>query len=249
MQLREEALVHVDGWEQSIQCLFMTLNADWERNPSVALHYHDYIEFLYGLEGSAQVAIGDRTYPMEPGDLLVVNAREAHDVVLHKGLTRYFVVKFLPQLLYAQGQSLIGLRYLLPLWQKEMLFSPALPAVELGRSGVTTFLQEMMHEFTEKSIGYELVLQADILKIFTWILRCRCPQPQGDPSGMNPELQYALLRALQLAQTHFADWTVRDAAHACNLSYSYFSRSFKQLFGIRFVRIWSGCGCLKANGC
>ena len=56
-------------------------------------------------------------------------------------------------------------------------------------------------------------------------------------------------RALQLAQTHFADWTVRDAAHACNLSYSYFSRSFKQLFGIRFVRIWSGCGCLKANGC
>lgn len=27
---------------------------------------------------------------------------------------------------------------------------------------------------------------------------------------------------------------MRDAAHACNLSYSYFSRSFKQLFGISF---------------
>ena len=48
------------------------------------------------------------------------------------------------------------------------------------------------------------------------------------------DLQLALHRALRLVQEHYADWTVRDAARACGLSYSYFSRSFKQLFGISF---------------
>ena len=233
MQVREEALARIDGWTQSVQCIFMECKPRATDAPLIP-HFHEYIELLYGIRDDAEVLVGDRWYPMHPGDLVVINARQVHEVITRSRPARYLVVKFLPEVLYAQGQSLAGLRYLLPLWQKEMQFSPVMAADELARSGIDVFLQDMVREFADRHMGYELAIQADILKLFTWILRTRCPQPDPRPAELSPDLQLALHRALRLAQEHYADWTVRDAARACGLSYSYFSRSFKQLFGISF---------------
>ena len=233
MQVREEALARIDGWTQSVQCIFMECKPRATDAPLIP-HFHEYIELLYGIRDDAEVLVGDRWYPMHPGDLVVINARQVHEVITRSRPARYLVVKFLPEVLYAQGQSLAGLRYLLPLWQKEMQFSPVMAADELARSGVNVFLQDMVREFADRHMGYELAIQADILKLFTWILRTRCPQPDPHPAELSPDLQLALHRALRLAQEHYADWTVRDAARACGLSYSYFSRSFKQLFSISF---------------
>lgn len=233
MQVREEALARIDGWTQSVQCIFMECKPRAADAPLIP-HFHEYIELLYGIRDDAEVLVGDRWYPMHPGDLVVINARQVHEVITRSRPARYLVVKFLPEVLYAQGQSLAGLRYLLPLWQKEMRFSPVMAADELARSGIDVFLQDMVREFADRHMGYELAIQADILKLFTWILRTRCPQPDPHPAELSPDLQLALHRALRLAQEHYADWTVRDAARACGLSYSYFSRSFKQLFSISF---------------
>ncbi len=233
MQVREEALARIDGWTQSVQCIFMECKPRATDAPLIP-HFHEYIELLYGIRDDAEVLVGDRWYPMHPGDLVVINARQVHEVITRSRPARYLVVKFLPEVLYAQGQSLAGLRYLLPLWQKEMQFSPVMAADELARSGIDVFLQDMVREFADRHMGYELAIQADILKLFTWILRTRCPQPDPRPAELSPDLQLALHRALRLAQEHYADWTVRDAARACGLSYSYFSRSFKQLFSISF---------------
>lgn len=234
MKVYEEELSRIDGWEQAIQCLFMRLGPEWEQTPDGNAHYHEYIELLYGLEGHAQVLIGERLYPMECGDLLLINAREVHDVRIHKGLTRYFVIKFLPEILYAKGQGLTGLRYFLSLWQKEMLFSPILPARVLTQAGIDAVLTDMMKEEKERQAGFELALQADILRLFTWILRERCPKMEEGKGQVNSELKKALEQALFLAQKKFAEWDVRDAARACGLSYSYFSRSFKEAFGVSF---------------
>lgn len=235
MHIYEEALSKIDGWEQAIQCLFMRLGPEWEESEERTAHYHEYIELLYGMEGQAQVLIGERLYPMGPGDLLLINAHEVHDVRIHKGLTCYFVVKFLPEILYAKGQSLTGLRYFLPLWQKEMLFSPVLPAKVLEKAGIDAVLKNMMAEEKGRQVGFELALEADILRLFTWILRERCPRKEEGEAKINGELKKALEHALFLAQENFAEWGVRDAARACGLSYSYFSRSFKEAFGMSFV--------------
>ena len=183
MQVREEALARIDGWTQSVQCIFMECKPRAADAPLIP-HFHEYIELLYGIRDDAEVLVGDRWYPMHPGDLVVINARQVHEVIT--------------------------------------------------RSGIDVFLQDMVREFADRHMGYELAIQADILKLFTWILRTRCPQPDPRPAELSPDLQLALHRALRLAQEHYADWTVRDAARACGLSYSYFSRSFKQLFSISF---------------
>lgn len=235
MKIWDEGLVIENGWEQSIQCLMGNLYGEKHTFPTVDLHYHEYIEFLYGIDGVGDVVIADKTYKMGPGDLIVINTREPHDVVHQKGETvHYLIVKFLPELLYAHGQSLVGLRSLLPLWQKEMRFSPAIDAATLRANGIHRYLDEIIEEFRNRRIGYELILEADILNIFAGILRMQRITVPENQVGLNSELVKVLEDALQLAETHYAEWTVQDAAKACNLSYSYFSRCFKQMFGFSF---------------
>ena len=234
MKIHLEPLARANGWTQSVQCLFMERDAQKDPRGVRTMHYHEYIELLYGLLGQSEVWIGDHRFPLGPGDLAIVNAQEVHEVAIPAGQSRYFVIKFLPQLLYSQGQSIAGMRYLLPLWQKDMLFTPILPAGELRQIGVDVLLREIVEEFEQKRSGYELWIQANIMKAFVQILRRRCPQQPAAPAGITEKIQNRLYAAMQLAQVRFAEWTVRDAAEACELSYSYFSRLFKQMFGISF---------------
>lgn len=247
MIIKQEDTIRRDGREQSIHCLYRNLGEKELLYPAKILHFHKYIEFLYGLEGKGEVAVGDRYYPMGPSDLIIVNAGEAHEVAHRGGVCRYFVVKFLPQLLYSQGQSLSVLRYLLPLWQKDLLFSPVIPAEEIRAEGIDRLFSEIMREYEKKEVGYELILQADIIQIFTKILRKHCPDPPQSTAVVHPQLRRQLEEVVRLAQTRYADLTATEAADFCNLSYSYFSRSFKRFFGISFSSYLENLRLLKAE--
>lgn len=232
MGFRKEGLSRINGWEQSIACMTRDITAE-KYDRFTDPHYHEYIELLYGLSGSAKVLIGDRVYNMDEGDLFIVNAREVHDVCCDAE-AHYFVIKFLPNLLYSHGGSLSGVRYLLPLWQKEVAFSPALRARELQGSGVAELIAEIKREWETNDIGFEQVMHADIMQVFVWILRYRCPQAAQSPDF--PEsLMKSLGEVLEKTQDHLCDWTAKDAAAYCNLSYSYFSRNFKRAYNISFT--------------
>lgn len=234
MELRKEMLNYSEGREQWIACMTRHLDASQPQDTGFYdLHYHEYIELLYGIKGTATAMIGEHLYPLGVGDLIIVNAREAHSVACTSGRAQYYVIKFLPKILYAQGQSLATVRYLLPLWQKEVAFSPVLKAEELCKSHVGNLVEEIMREWSHKSKGYELVMQANIMQIFVWMVRHRCPTREGS-GALSHNLQKSLEAVLEETHKHLEDWTARDAARFCNLSYSYFSRNFKLAFGLSF---------------
>jgi ferredoxin/mannose-6-phosphate isomerase-like protein (cupin superfamily) len=138
----EEARARENGWELPVHCIDIHKSA--HNGQPFRLHYHDYIELLYGLSGESQAVIGEKSYTMRKGDLIVVNPGEAHDVRVEEGEGNYYVIKFLPELLYSQGKSLVGIRYLLSLWQDEIAFAPAFRAEEIGESGIDGFFTPVM---------------------------------------------------------------------------------------------------------
>ncbi len=231
-QIIEEKLKYVDGWEQPIDCLMRSIRPT---DASVRVHYHSYIELLYGIEGEANVIIGERTYSMAKGDLLVIHAGEPHEVYVTEGTADYYVIKFLPDLLYAQGKSLLGIRYLLSLWQNEISFSPAIRASELEGSNIGRWVTEIREEYATMQTGYELLIYANVMRIFVWIFRHRC-----DFSPMTTDIPSETLAVLEsvLAEANarvYEDFRATDAAAFAHLSYSYFSRVFKRVFGISFT--------------
>lgn len=228
-----EKLVKKDGWEQDVTCL--TMHKEKKERPSRFLpHYHEYIEFLYGVSGTATVLVGNRVYEMRRGDFIIINARELHDVICEDGSADYYVVKFLPNILYSHGHSLSGIRYLLPLWQKDISFLPLLKREELEGSEIVELIEGIMQEWNTKSFGYELIMKANIMQVFVWMLRNRTP-PQAVADRTVPHnLDGILKKVLEEAEGHLADWTAEEAAKFAGLSYSYFSRSFKLAFSISF---------------
>ena len=231
-QVVEEKLKYVDGWEQPIDCLLRHILPTGD---DVRVHYHSYIELLYGIEGEAQVIIGERTYSMAKGDLLVIHAGEPHEVFATEGTADYYVIKFLPDLLYAQGKSLLGIRYLLSLWQNEVSFAPAIRALELTGSEVDRWITEIREEYERMQTGYELLIYANVMRIFVWIFRHRCAfSPMT--TDLPPETLSVLESVLAEANARvYEDFSAEDAAAFAHLSYSYFSRIFKRVFGISFT--------------
>ena len=170
MEIKKEELRKSGGMENPVDCMIRILRrTDQDYGKLTHLHYHEYIELLYGLEGNARVWIGNRSYSMEAGDLLIVNAGEPHEVICTEGEASYYVIKFLPKLLYSQGQSLSVVRHLLPLWQKQVAFHPALRQRELEGSGVGEWVRQIRREWENRSAGYELIIHANIMQIFVWM--------------------------------------------------------------------------------
>lgn len=232
MQPFQEKRAVVDGFEQSVQCIFRHLTN--ESRTECVPHYHDYLEFLYGISGEARVLIGDRWYTMREGDFFAVNARQIHDVVCQGAHADYFVIKFLPDILYRGEQNAEELPYLLLLWQKNLMVTE--PIGEDTRADAETegLLGQIMKEWTERSFGYGLVIRACLVRIM--VHRWRQADPRGEDilSRIPTALARPMARVLEGAQKHFATWTVADAARAANISYSYFSRVFCRIFGTSF---------------
>lgn len=54
-----------------------------DRQPgSVGLHYHDFYEVFFFLNGQVEFRVEGRSYPMEAGDLLLISPQELHQAVI-----------------------------------------------------------------------------------------------------------------------------------------------------------------------
>ena len=124
-------------------------------------------------------------------------------------------------------------RHLLPLWQSEISYSPVVTAAELSNSNINTLIEGIIQEWERREVGHELIMQSNIMKIFVWMLRNRYPQTTRLES-VPDSLLHLLQSVLEEAPHHLTDWTVKEAASFANISYSYFSRNFKKVYGIPF---------------
>jgi len=147
MDVRLERYPNEHGFEDAIMCI--TLKYPKEKNdPHRKLnpHYHDHIEILYGFSGTADVIIGTQHYKMSSGDMVIVNAKRAHEVLLIDGDVGYYVIKILPDALYLQGRSLANIRYLLQIWQHRLDTEPKVSSDELKNSGIGELIEEIISE-------------------------------------------------------------------------------------------------------
>lgn len=233
MEAYQEKRYTVDGFEQSVQCIFRHLTGKGTQTVSKP-HYHDYIEILYGIEGEAEVLIGDRWHVMRGGDWFAVNVNQVHDVICRDGTADYFVIKFLPEILYRGEQDMEEMPYLLLMWQKNLLVDDTDETDHKADEDTVRLMHEIMREWSDRRFGFGVMIRADIIRLMVHRFRLRDPHGEEILSHIPPALARPMAQALYQAREHFATWTVKDAADACNLSYSYFSRVFRRLFGLSF---------------
>ena len=193
------------------------------------LHYHEYAELLFGISGLARVTIGSEGYDLAPNTMVFVHPGEPHDVVPAGENCSYHVVKFLPNVLLAEGQSYSEYAYSFllidPIRKKQICFDLSAPA----DAEVSRIFDRIKREWVHRDFGYELSLRADVTKLCLYVMR---RWQESDPdlteefilSGRGELMQ----NAVAYIQEHYADLTEEETARACGVSPSYLSRCFKK---------------------
>ncbi len=234
MSVIDEGRKSSNGVPMAFHCLHQHLTAA-KHSRVASLHYHEYTELLYGISGVAQVLIGTARYDLPAGSMIIVHSNEPHAVICMKEECQFDVVKFLPQILQSGEGGWAEYSYMLLLMEemsgKKILFSPE----ELAGTVIPALFSNVMEEWDTHHFGFELGLRADVTRIFLHILRCWREQHGSlfrriEFGGQAPLIR----RALTYVRTQFPEISASEAADACGVSPSYFSRVFKRTMKMSF---------------
>ena len=230
--------VHLSGAIAS--CLHFLDN----ENPSreVPPHYHEFIEIIYGIRGSFYASMSNRDILVHEGDMLLINVNEVH-TFRHFEPCEYYCLQFDPALIFTSLVYSTGAKYILPFRTasagaiSESDFSPLATKEEQEGTRIPEYIRDYHREFTTQETGYELAIRADILRIFLWYLR-RMEQSGLSLYKTSSIRQEDLLRLNQVLdhihENYMQPVLAEKMAKMCNMSYSYFSRFFRNCMGQTF---------------
>lgn len=194
-------------------------------------HSHEYIEVLYCTGGDFEIWLNGKYFNFSKGDLVVINSHEIHTInSLSEG--HYIVLRFLPEIIYSAGNSVFEAKYISPFLinssRHQRIFHPE----ELEGTDIAKRMTDILEEYVKKPYGYELAIRTYINGIFLQILRywnTKNIDLELD-TGVSGEFLEKIHGVMDYVSANFEnDITASDAAAMCNVSYSYFSRIFKQI--------------------
>ncbi len=201
-------------------------------------HIHDDIELIYATSGSFAVFLNGTRHNFLTGDLLIINAHEIHRIeTLDDGLNSYIVLKFSPELIYNAEQSIFEIKYILPFILSNATRQKIISAPFLSESCIESAMHEAVTEYINRDYGFEIAIKMNICRIFLWILRF------WHKNGVNLNIDSASQENYNgrmakvfsyISENYTQNITVAQMAELCSMSYSYFSKVFKQITGRSF---------------
>lgn len=212
----------------------------------VESHWHYFVEVIYMLEGEVNVNCNRNTYTLCPGEMIFMPPQAIHSIYNKTGETVLFaVLKFDVNRLTLSGNYLpkIGsaLRNIAPGTQ----FPLTLTKEDFGEYSLRPFFEGCIREIDKKQYGYDACVDAMLTQFLVQLLRIwrlRGYTLEQEPAG--GEADYTIHEILMYIDQHSQEHiVVAELAKMCNMSYSYFAKTFHRLYGqsckeyIEFVRL------------
>ncbi|MEE0868089.1 MAG: AraC family transcriptional regulator [Clostridia bacterium] len=201
-------------------------------------HYHSYIELIYCLCGKFKTWANNNQYYIFPGDLIVINSNDVHAIqsVSEEG-GEYIVLRFEPEILYESSHDIFEAKYTLPFIINNSSTQKVFPYSEIYSTDIPKLMHNALSEYENADYGYELALRSDICRIFVWILRfwSRNGIQFTEGTSISSEHIKAMQTVLEYIAGHYSEEiSAESMAELANMSYSYFSRIFKQVMNKSF---------------
>ena len=228
MITRSETPFTVNGIKSSIHCLYQTAVRTHNTTPKV-YHYHDYMEILYATVCDTVIWVNGEPHPFKSGDLAVITPKEPHAFTFNAS-SNYICLKFAPEILATDNGSIFQFQYVFPMFSKD-LKKRVFHAEELDGADVKGLTEEIMTEWESENTARELIIRANIMKIFTLILRL---WEKDSLFSFDSKPSDTMQKALVYISEKRACVTEEEVASMCSLSPNYFSRTFKNTIGKNF---------------
>ena len=230
-----------------------TLNSPYEAfwvdshniNDPTRPHWHYYVEVIYVEIGELYAECDDKKAVLHPGDCAIFHAKMIHIVTPADPKNyRYGVIKFDVSRLNTSGSFTPRLRAVTEAARRSTQASLFFPAETLDRKLLSRVFNTCVDELNNRRFGYDLVVHSNLCELMVALSRrwreegldTSCSAGISNGTGIESVTEYI--------DEHSAEpLSVEALAHRCGMSYSYFAKNFRQMYGrsckeyIEFVRV------------
>ncbi len=198
-------------------------------------HYHNVIELIYILEGIFVITISDTTYTLHPGEMVFINAKEVHSVnILDYGMHRSFAIKFSPETICSDHQSLLELKYIIPYIVSFSDFKTYYTKEDLEVSHIKNYIEKIMAEDEKKDYAYKFAIRIYISHLILDLLR-KVNHLDPIDDDITDEIRLKFSDIFRYISQHYAEGlSAVDLSKQFGLRQSAFSAYFKRLTGKSF---------------
>lgn len=198
-------------------------------------HWHNFFEITYILDGHARYFVNGKQYEVEKGEIILFNHIEAHGwEVLSEEMT--LLVLIFGSDFIADRTSIFDYDYLLPFVERGSNFQNKIPGTLPYAREIIHIMNEINREYTEREVGYALMIKSDILKILTILYRnCERSYASGELLGGKKEAMKRLEKSFQYIKRHYCEKIkLEDVAGISCMSPNYFSSYFRKVTNMQF---------------
>lgn len=214
-------------------------------------HFHYFVEIIYVTEGSILVTSDSESHVLSKGDMIVFLPSMVHALYATSDAPyRYEVIKFDPAAFGAKSDSSFGVSVNFP-----SLFAAANAARHDSREAasdtrgtelriffsadilsalpIAALFGTCLAEMEQKQYGYQTLLHAKIQELLTYILRFWRADGFHTDALYAPADQYDSIYSItEYIDSHLGDdLRATELAARCNMSYSYFAKNFREVYG------------------
>lgn len=198
-------------------------------------HWHNFFEITYILDGHARYYVNGKQYDIERGEIILFNHIEAHGwEVLSDEMT--LLVLIFGSDFIADRTSIFDYDYLLPFVERGSNFQNKIPGTLPYAGEIIHIMNEINREYTQREVGYALMIKSDILKILTILYRnCERSYPSGELLGGKKEAMKRLEKSFQYIKKHYCEKIkLEDVSRISCMSPNYFSSYFRKVTNMQF---------------
>ena len=204
---------------------------EWE-NYHMKFHRHDQVEIMYAIKGKCTVETPDHSFSLSKGDLILLNADEAHRLVVKEGSPcRMLNIEFQFAEKNNPCPSLQDLYQTVPGFRK--LLSSAQPYILLkDPDEIYPSLKKLIMELDRKQRGqqeHDVMIQLLLCQILLSVARLN-QDAQGRESIMG---DIHIRKAVEFLHQHYdQDIKINQLAAVLHIHEGYFYRIFRKHMGV-----------------
>lgn len=207
-----------------------------DTNIMAMAHIHNAIEIVYVNDGYFTAVLGETEYKIEEGDMLLIRTGVIHRLYSEpEKKSSYYIIKIAPSLIFDFAADANAAKYILNLklgegkkckWSK----------VELEGTMLKNIIEDMISEQYGGKYCSDMAIKSGCAQLLMRILR----ETEGEGSSnavseATDEVIRLIYKAIEHIYKNFQrKITALECSKVVGMSYSYFSRTFKNVTGKTF---------------
>jgi AraC-like DNA-binding protein len=196
------------------------------------LHWHEEIEFIYVVEGTALFQIGTTHLEVQAGEALFIQSEELHAALVAPEaiLCHLFAVVFDLKLLSGSNYDVVQSKYLDPLFEHKLFLPTLLKASTSWEQRIIAELREIIALYGNKPLAFEILIKAKLYAIFAEFFANLQSTLEIPPITADLQKIERLKKVLQFMDDNLhTRIQIKDAAAILQMSEGHFCRFFKSL--------------------